>query len=98
MHKQIHWKNLAGNPYHQKINPSMLSENGYIEPRKVKPVPYIQGQNKEWYNVTYDKQYVIEKIVNNVLEPLNPNSYNDFQKLISECWKYWKNETKEVQK
>lgn len=93
--KTINWSEQAqGNKMLQRLHPGMLTPEGY----KVQKELYLHGSRRDSQkaivDVVYDESYVIEKLVREVLIPLNPNGYNDFQKIISKAWKKFEGERK----
>ena len=85
----INWRNLHGNQFLQSLHPGMLTKAGYEIERKILPLDYKQGQDKELTTVHYDREFVIEKIVKLVIKPLNIQNKAVLNKLIDESWEYW---------
>ncbi|WP_179047002.1 hypothetical protein [Nostoc sp. TCL26-01] len=65
----------------------MLSEQGY---RLKTSAPIKGGSKKEKVPVTvvFDESYVVEKL-SRILEQLQPQNYNDFQKVVSKAYAHW---------
>jgi hypothetical protein len=83
----IHWNEPRhGNKYLQKIDPKMLLPDGYLIRKEIRPIDHGKG-SKKWVQIRYDRSYIIAKIHQEILEPLNLADYNSFQKLVSEAWK-----------
>ena len=79
-----------GNRYMQALNPAMLDDGGMLIERRVKVPKKGLGkaahlQEKEIVYVRYDRDYVIEKLRKEIVEPLAGLSYNDFQILLKQA-------------
>ena len=88
--EEIHWRLLLGNPYRYSIHKLMLNESGY----RISTMARKKGMSKteplKPFVIVFDREFVIEKLKREVLSHLNPSSYNELQKIISEAWKEWK--------
>ncbi|MEH2172197.1 MULTISPECIES: hypothetical protein [unclassified Nostoc] len=93
--KRIHWTEIFGNPYRFSLHPSMLTEQGY----EMRLVTKIKGESRYIDTavvVKFDESYVIEYIAR-TLEKLQPQKYNDWQKIVSKAYSFWDNKKKQVQ-
>ena len=82
------WSELLGNKYRYSLHPYMLLPNGYNHATQAN----LKGNSKysvakQTVIINFDESYVIAYIVTIILTKLRPASYNDFQKIISKCWK-----------
>ncbi len=84
--KQINWRQLPGNRYRAAIDVRFLTEDGATKKAKVRPVPYSDAMPKDWYEVQFDEEYVVEKLQKEVVKPLKTLGYNRFQQLLSKAW------------
>jgi hypothetical protein len=90
--KQVHWSELFGNPLRHGMHPAMLLATGY----KVKMMAKLKGESKKVafpVTVLFDEEYVIAKI-SKMLEELQPQKYNDFQRLVSKGYERWNDKRK----
>ena len=94
----VSYSEVSGNPYLIKPNPLMLSGDGYVIVRDVTLLDAPKGEEKRPMKVMYPRQYVIAKIINDLLMPLAFQDYNELQKLISEAWKQLKSLEKSLAK
>lgn len=89
---QINWKSQnQGNKWMQPIHPDMLGSNGYEKVRALyhRNCPIINGRPDSSYRdqfvVLYDRDYVIEKIIKQLIIPLEMNK-EGIDLLLVECW------------
>lgn len=65
-----HWSQLRGNRYSRKLNPMML----YMDDPKLFPASKLKGEGKysesKPRRITYDREYAIAKVINDVFKPL----------------------------
>lgn len=93
--KRIHWSEIFGNPYRFSLHPSMLTEDGY----EIRLVTKIRGESKHVSSavvVKFDESYVVRYLARN-LEKLQPQKYNDWQKIISKAYAFWDEQKKQMQ-
>ncbi len=65
--KQIYWYELPGNRYLKKLEPAMLSSDGCVIEQEFR----VTGKKqRERFRVKYDREYVINKLSIEVLQPL----------------------------
>lgn len=82
----MHWSDpRPGNTFLRKFDPRMLLPDGFVIRQEIQPVGTPQG-TRVWVQVKYDRDYVVQKLCREVLQPLNIKQYNTFQKLVSEAW------------
>lgn len=95
VYPQITWEQVNGNPFVRKLHPLMLDESGLGVKANVTLRNDAKGTEQRLYEIHYNRDYAIKKVVNDVIRPLNFQSFNEFQKFISECWKeYNKQQTR----
>ncbi len=89
----IEWSQTMGRKYAQPLHPLMLSDDGYlllsyVIPKGTKRQDFQKYRG--WYRIKYNRDYVANKIIAEVLQPLGIFEYNDFQKIIKNVWAYYK--------
>lgn len=94
----VSYTDVSGNPYLIKPNPLMLAEKGLAIVRDVTLLDAAKGEEKRPMRIIYTRQYVLSKLINDFLMPLNFAEYNDLQKLVSEAWKQLKSIEKAAHK
>lgn len=92
----VHWRNTIGSPFRFSLDPRMLTKEGY----KLETTATLKGQgyfmkSRVPVTIVFTEEYVIEYIALKVLRQLKPQKYNDFQKLVSKAWEYWKEHEKQ---
>lgn len=83
-HTEVHWTELFGNPLRHSLHPAMLTPEGY----RLRLVTVLKGKSKKQQfavTVVFDESYVVAKLTK-LLQELQPQSYNDFQKIASKSW------------
>ena len=81
--QDITWKQLTGNKFIVGFHPSMLSDDGYRKQQRIR----ITGQDfKSMFNVIYDREYVIERIIRFVCKPLFCLGKQRIIQLIETAW------------
>lgn len=93
--QSIKWSDRpSGNKYMQKLHPAMFLPDGFKVLTQIclKSTGRRRASEAEkaWVHVIYDENYIIQKLIRDILEPLNPKDYNSFQAIVSKAWKIWK--------
>ncbi|HSN66277.1 MAG TPA: hypothetical protein VLS94_06525, partial [Fusibacter sp.] len=76
---------IQGNPYRTSLNPTMLSNDGLTE-RKVNAKlreSYHEPRKDVW--VRYDREYVIRKIISDLISPLESAPVNVILVLVNDA-------------
>lgn len=84
--KRIHWLDLPGNKYLKKLEKAMLSSDGCIVFQKIKPIGNSRSTEPELVRVTYDQQYVANRINIEILQPLEIQSLDGLVQLMTTIW------------
>ena len=92
--KTISWRDLTGNKYSKALHGAMLAKEGY---RSLIRIRRIGEAGKDVFNVTYDKEYVIEFLSRKVCTPLSYVGKEKLLELISEAWDLYAKECLEPQ-
>lgn len=82
----IHWTALPGNKFVKKLQPAMLSPIGYVTLQSIRLVGKKRDEPRELVRVIYDREYVIERLRCEILEPLQIESLDGWQQLMLEVW------------
>ncbi|ARV62726.1 hypothetical protein BZZ01_32450 [Nostocales cyanobacterium HT-58-2] len=90
--KVVSWKEILGNPYRYGLNSQMLLPNGYKHKGMLRVVGQRKSDDKIPATVCFDEDYVVSFLIKYVFEKLLPESYNDFQKIVSKAYKVWKSQ------
>ena len=93
--ERINWDEVNGNVWLRKLHPLMLTQKGLeVLTSTIKKGSARNGKtDPQPYLITYGRDYVVKWIVRCLLVPLAIRDYNEFQRLISECWKEYKGES-----
>jgi hypothetical protein len=86
------WRSALGNRYRQKLHPAMLLPEGLVDRRYIVPegTPRkLYQASREWIDVHYDKHYVVEKFIIEILRPLRISKREALDTLINEIWEGW---------
>lgn len=67
----------------------MLADKGYVAKQKIKPIGRGKRGEPTWYEVTYDKEYVLTKLAVNLLQSFRFRSLHHFLELMIEVWEKW---------
>jgi hypothetical protein len=87
---EVSYKEVSGNPFLIKVNPLMLTDEGFRLTRDVTLLDAPKGEERRPMVVSYGRDYVLAKLLNDCLIPLAFQEFNDFQKLMSDAWKAYK--------
>lgn len=79
----ISWRQLTGNKFVKNIEPAMLSEGGY---RKSTAVRRIGDQARAFFDVVYDKEYILQAIGRYICKSMFPVGKEETLRLVGEAW------------
>lgn len=80
------WRGLNGNPWNERLDPRMLS--GCHKELRIIKLPGSRGKSSNHTDVfvVYDRDFVVEKILKLIVQPLQLNSKDELVKLVDEAW------------
>lgn len=88
--KRIHWTDLPGNKYLKKIEPAML-KNRCIVRQTIKPIGNKRDSLPQKIEVFYDRDYVMARLLIDVIQPLQIDSLERLIALVTDAWNESKN-------
>lgn len=101
--QQILWTETVGNKFAKNLEPMMLTNFGLKAKQCSKPTGRISlndmhkvKREGQWYEVTYDKQYVITYIIKKVVSALNIPSLDYLIRLMLDVWYEYRNQSSEA--
>lgn len=62
----ILWQQLHGKKFLYPLHPDMLTDSGYLRELEIRPVPYSQFPQKDWFNVKFDRDYAVRKLAHEI--------------------------------
>jgi len=86
----IHWADLPGNKYLKKLQPTML-QNRCVVRQKIRQVGIKRSEAPKDVGVFYDRDYVVTRLLIDVIEPLKIDSLDQLTALVTDCWNESKN-------
>lgn len=84
--KTIHWHELPGNKFLKKLEPIMLSDTGCVVIQEIKAIGRKRDEARESTQVIYDCDYVIQRLNTDVIVPLQIQSLEQLQALMTQVW------------
>ncbi len=86
------WNKLFGNQFSQNISWVMLSNPGLVVKAKHRFLgePKSPKEFLKESEIVFDRDYVVQYIAKKIISPLQPESYNELQKILSDAWKFYK--------
>lgn len=84
--KKISWRELPNNRYLKRLEPEMLSPEGFTAIQRVISVGKKQSEIPQKVAVHYDRDYVIHKLINDVVLPLKIASFEQLMALFQQLW------------
>lgn len=85
---ELHWRLLPGNKFAHKIHAGMLMPEGFYELQKMQPPPYVKGQPQQYFRVHYDRDYFFQKLIKEVIVPMNIPDKERWYWLCDMIWDY----------
>jgi hypothetical protein len=82
----IPWYKLPGNPFIVSLSALMLLDNGY---QVTKVLKTGKNQPERTFKVTYDRQFIIESLINLFIEPLEVVKPEELHQLLDDAIEYW---------
>lgn len=79
----ITWRELTGNKFNRALHPAMLSDIGYTKSISVRRTG---DAVKSYFNVAYDRVYVVEWLSRKICKSLFALGKQGTLDLISEAW------------
>ncbi len=96
---RVHWKTihgkLRGDKFAVRAIPSMLVE-GYFVSRGVSIGDPNGGWKQVFLEVEYDREYVVEWLVNKVIQPFSKCDFQTIQKLVGDAYRLYKEQKKQI--
>lgn len=83
--KVIHWSELPGNKYLLKLDPAML-ESCFFSEQTIRRVGLRRSESPERVKVHYDRDYVVAKLLRDMIAPLRVESLEELIALATEVW------------
>lgn len=83
--KVLHWSELPGNKYSLKLDPAML-EGSFFAEQTIRQVGVKRTEEPERIKVHYDRDYVITKLLMQVIQPLKIDSSEELIALMMDVW------------
>lgn len=83
--QRIHWTSLPGNKYLKKLEPAML-KNLCIAKQTIKQIGNKRDANPEKLEVFYDRDYVLTRLLIDVIQPLQIQSLEQLIALVTDAW------------
>lgn len=84
--KRIYWYELPGNKFLKKLEPAMLSELGCVVIQEIKVIGKKRNESREPVRVFYDSDYVVQRLNVDLIQPLQIESLEQLQSLVSQAW------------
>lgn len=82
---RLHWMDLPGNKYLRKLEPRMLKNRCVVE-QTIRQVGVKRSEAPEIVEVFYDRDYVVTKLLIDVIQPLKIASLEQLIALVTDCW------------
>lgn len=82
----IPWYKLPGNPFITSLSALMLLENGYVITKTVKTG---KNQPEKTFKIHYDRQFIIESLINLFIEPLEVVKPEELHQILDDAIEYW---------
>lgn len=79
----VSWRTLPGYQFVKNPDSAMLSESGYIHPRKVRA---NQHEKPRYENIEYDREYLLEWLVKRFISPLSHVGKEKIDEVVNEAW------------
>jgi hypothetical protein len=84
--RKISWRELPNNKYLKKLESEMLLPKGFTAMQRVVVVGQKKSEIPQKIAVHYDRDYVMHKLVNDVILPLRIVTFGELEALIIELW------------
>lgn len=81
--ENITWRELSGNKFSRMLSPAMLTEEGYIKQAAIRKTG---SRNRAFFNIKYNRDYLIEAIGNYICKPLFVIGKEKVLELVGEAW------------
>lgn len=81
--ENISWRLLRGNKYNRALHPAMVLASGCSKLMAVTPVG---EEEKKWFNVKYDRDYVQNWIKTKLIKPLENLPIEELVTLVIEAY------------
>ena len=89
---KIHWSKLTKGKYRVKLTPEMLTSLKHY--RII--VTHVEGTSyldvKKSYEVEFDREYVLRKLITEVFKPLGIQRWDILLKILQEAFELWRKE------
>lgn len=82
---RIHWTDLPGNKYLKKLEPNML-KNRCVAVQTIRQVGISRDEIRKEVEVFYDRDYVLTKLLVDVIYPLHIDSLERLIALVTDAW------------
>ncbi|MGL4617761.1 MAG: hypothetical protein ACRCZS_01700 [Chroococcidiopsis sp.] len=82
---RIHWTDLPGNKYLKKLEPDML-KNRCVVVQTIRQVGINRSELRKEVEVFYDRDYVLTKLLVDVIYPLHIDSLERLIALVTDAW------------
>ena len=92
---KTHWTNLTKGKFNVKLCPEMLTSLKHY--RKITTHTKGSGylQLKETYEVEFDRDYVLHKIITEIFKPLGIRRWDVMLNILCEAFELWRKENDE---
>ena len=79
----LYWEDSTRNRLSKALHGAMLSTNGYKVLMGIKP---IGEKTKRFFNVKYDRNYVITWLITKLFKPFENVSHEELESLLNEAY------------
>lgn len=94
--RTIYWQDLPGNKYLKKLEPGMINWSDCTRRQIIRPIGKKRFEDRETVYVTYDRHYVVSKIIVEILQPLQIKSLDELLKLMVAVWREYEQQQRKV--
>ncbi len=79
----LYWEDSTRNRLSRSLHGAMLTANGYVVLMGIKP---IGEKTKKFFNVKYDRDYVITWMITKFFKPFENVSHEELETLLNEAY------------